>query len=91
MAELHTALRQRAGNASETVMAENFSEAGIEIHQKKGLFYDTAEGKKDESTGVGGLIQVVFQKVYCDQITLTDEEKYIRWSDTATEIIKREV
>ncbi|MDD2217131.1 MAG: hypothetical protein PHW03_02360 [Eubacteriales bacterium] len=91
VSELHTVLRQSSGNESETVKAENFKEGGVELNNKMGIFYDSIQGSIKEEVKAGGLIKVILKKDYCDEITIIDEEKYIRWSDAASGIIKKEV
>ncbi len=90
-AELHTALRQKAGNESETVLAENFSEQTVSLHREGGILYDTVQGECSDTAWAEGLFRISLQRNYRDKILLMDEEKYIRCLDATAKIISEAV
>lgn len=90
-AELHTALREEAGNESETVLAENFPRHAVTLRKESGVLYDRIAGECSDTAQARGLIRLFLRRNYRDTIRVMDEERYIRCLDATAGIINEAV
>ena len=91
ISELHTAMNEKSGNASETIEASNFDSEYVNLRESDYLLYHRIEGDTYDEARAGGLVRRAIGRDYRDSMEVIDEEEYIRCVDAAKGAIKKEV